>query len=280
MGRTKKQADPRAEQKAALLDAMIDEELSRPDEEQDPDAVAEWSGMIDELTGGAYRPTRGEKRRLLKAMKEHQRARGGHKHSEAAKRKRIRAVVAVAAVLAVLLLPAGVWAGEIRTALDELFLRMKPQLNAMEDGDSLVVHTDNTDVLIIKGDCDRLRTPEELADFLRVPVLWPGWLPEGVEAGEILLNSAASDNFVLIPYQNGYSLVLEITGIREPFLKKKTVTVAGEEAELLYYLNEDGSGGGNFFHAGLLYTVHFPSLEDGERFLDGMAEVEGGGKGE
>ena len=278
MRRTKKQADPRAERKAALLDAMIDEELSRPDEEQDPDAVAEWSGMIDELTGGAYRPTRGEKRRLLKAMKEHRRARDGRNHPDAARRKRIRASVAAVAVLAVLLLPAGVWAGEIRTALDELYLRLKPQLNAMEDGDSLVVHTDNTDVLIIKGDCDRLRTPEELADFLRVPVLWPGRLPEGVEAGEILLNSSVSENYVLIPYQNGYSLVLEITGIREPFPNSKTVTAAGEEAELLYYLNEDGSGGGNFFHAGLLYTVHFPSLEDGERFIEGLAEVKGGGQ--
>ena len=278
MRRMKKHADPRAEQKAALLDAMIDEELSRPDEEQDPDAVAEWNGMIDELTGGAYRPTRGERRRLLKAMKEHRRTTDGPDRPDAAKRKRVRAVAAVMAVLAVLLLPAGVWAGEIRTALDELYLRMKPQLNAMKDGDSLVVHTENADYLIIKGDCDRLRTPEELADFLRVPVLWPGWLPEGVEAGEIRLNSSVSDNYILIPLQNGYSFVIESTGIRQRFPKTKTVTAAGEEAEFLYYLNEDGSGGGNFFHAGILYTVHFPSLEEGERFLEGMTEVEGGGR--
>ena len=38
------------------------------------------------------------------------------------------------------------------------------------------------------------------------------------------------------------------------------------------------NGGGNFFHAGLLYTVHFPSLEDGEWFIEGLAEVKGGGQ--
>lgn len=278
MGNVIKRQDTPDERKAALLDAMIDRELSRPDWEQDPDALSEWNTMIDELTGGAYRPTRAEKRRLVKAMKEHRRTREGQNHPNAAKKKRIRAAVAVVAVLAVLLLPAGAWAGEIRTALDELFLRMKPQLNALEDGDSLVVHTENADYFIIKGDCNRLKTPEELADYLRVPVLWPSWLPEGVETGTIFLNMGSFASVTLIPHQNGFSFNIDLHGNWNSFPETKTVTVCGEDAEFSYYLNEDGSGGGNFFHGGLLYNVQFSAFSDAERFLDGLTETEGGGQ--
>ena len=41
----------------SLLDAMIDEELAKPEAEQDIAAVGEWNAMIDRLTSGAYRPT-------------------------------------------------------------------------------------------------------------------------------------------------------------------------------------------------------------------------------
>lgn len=278
MGSMMKGPAPAEERKAALLDAMIDRELSRPDEEQDPDAVAEWNTMIDELTSGAYRPTRGEKRRLLKAMKESRRTHDRQNHPDAAKGKRVRAVLAAVAVLAVLLLPAGVWAGEIRTALDELYLRMKPQLNAMKDGESLVVHTDNADYIIVKGESARLRTPEELADYLRVPVLWPSWLPDGVETGMILLNMAPFDSVTLIPTQNRFSFTIDLQGLWNSFPETKTVTVCGEETELSYYLNEDGSGGGNFFHGGLLYHVQFSAFSDADSFLDGLTEVKGGGQ--
>ena len=87
MGNVIKRQDTPDERKAALLDAMIDRELSRPDGEQDPEALAEWNTMIDELTGGAYLPTRAEKRRLVKAMKEHRRTSEGQNHPNAAKKK-------------------------------------------------------------------------------------------------------------------------------------------------------------------------------------------------
>ena len=55
-----------------------------------------------------------------------------------------------------------------------------------------------------------------------------------------------------------------------------SVTVCGEETEFAYYLNGDGSGGGNFFHEGLLYTIQFPSLGDAAQVLNGLTETEGG----
>ena len=272
MRKARKRPDTRDEQKAALLDAFIDEELSRPDEEQDPEAIAEWSGMIDELTGGAYRPTRAEKRRLLKVMKAHRKAERGQ-------RKRIRprtAAAVICVLLAVLLLPAAAFAKEIRSALDDLFLRLKPQINALEEGECLVVHTENTDVLIIKGDFGKLQTPEELADYLRVPVLWPGWLPDGVKAGEIRLHLNGDGRYYLIPWQNGFAFTIEVDGIRDPYPETMTAAVCGEETEISYYLNGEGGGGGNFFHGGLLYSFRFSSLDDAERFLDGLVEVQGG----
>ena len=274
MRRANRQPDTRNARKAALLDAMIDRELSRPDEEQDPESIAEWSGMIDGLTGGAYRPTRGEKRRLLKAMRAHRKAEQGEK-----KGNRPRAAAAVVCVLlALLLLPAAAFAGEIRTALDDLLLRLKPRLNELEDGESLVVHTENADYLFIKGDRASLQTPEELADYLRVPVLWPGWLPEGVEAGEILLGMDSNDWIILIPRQNGFSFHIDLPGIRDSFPEAVNVTVCGEATELFYYLNGDGSGGANFFHGGVLYVIQFSSFSDAQRFLDGLTEVKGGGQ--
>ena len=272
MGNVIKRPDIPEVRRAALLDAMIDRELSLPDAEQDPEAVAEWNTMIDELTGGAYRPTRGEKRRLLKRMKARRRSEKGRGRSG------IRAAAAVLTALAVLLLPAAAFAKEIRTALDDLFLRMKPEINALEDGESLVVHEENADYIIVKGESVRLRTPEELADYLRVLVLWPSRLPDGVETGTILLNMDYFGSITLIPHQNGFSFTIDLQGHWNSFPETKTVTVCGEETEFSYYLNEDGSGGGNFFHGGLLYNVQFSALSDADSFFDGLTEVKGGGQ--
>ena len=272
-----KKSSSKTEELAALLDAMIDEELDRPEEEQDIRAVAEWSEMLEKITSGAYNPGWKEKQALLRSMRSHTRTGGADTEKRTPSRRRRLAVPAAA--LAVLLLTGTVYAGKENGWLDRFLLKRKSQINALEDGESLTFHEGNRDITIFKGDAFRYDTVQDLANGRGIPVLWPAWLPEGIETGTIdMVLTPEYFRVTLIPYSNGfkfYFLDMEKTNV---FPERIMTTVCGKTVEFRYYLEPDvrygeTSGVGCFVYGGTTYYLGFRNLDEAQTFLASLYEV-------
>jgi len=250
----------------SLLDAMIDEELAKPEAEQDIAAVGEWNAMIDRLTSGAYRPTAAQKRALLREMK-------SHRGEKAQRRIRRPAVwIAAAALTALILLPAGAYARNRLGTIDRILLLLSPQMKALEPGEILEYHEENVDVYIVsKEDFEENGSPESAAELLGKRVLKPGWLPEGIEARTII--SVPLSSYTFVPWQDRFGFTMHGEEYYSVFPETLTAEICGEEVEFRYFQNTDGYGG-NFLYGGFCYTLNFRSLEEAVRFLENLVPVD------
>lgn len=248
---------------AALLDAMIDGELKRPDAEQDMDAVREWSDLIDRLNSGADRPDQATKRAALRTLRGQSRTSGFRR----------RIAIPAACVLAAVLLAGSAYAAHERDRLDELLLSLRSRLNAMEEGETLTVRDGDREIYIYNGEAVRYKSPAELARARGKAVLWPSQLPAGIEAGPI---SRVPDfaNTTLIPYTDGFAFSLWDEDRIGPYPETTVVTVCGEETDFCYYLSK-GGGGGWFRWKGDIYELVFRSLDEAEAFIGLLTEIEG-----
>ena len=250
----------------SLLDAMIDEELAKPEAEQDIAAVGEWNAMIDRLTSGAYRQTAAQKRALLREMK-------SHRGEKAPKRIRRPAVwIAAAALTALILLPAGAYARNRLGNIDRILLLLSPQMKDLEPGEILEYHEENVDVYIVnKEDYEENGSPESLAELLGKRVLKPGWLPEGIEARTII--SVPLSSYTFVPWQDRFGFTMHGEEYYSVYPETLTAEICGEEVEFRYFQNTDGYGG-NFLYGGFCYTLNFRSLEEAVRFLENLVPVD------
>ena len=272
----KRKPNSETEKLASLLDAMIDEELGRPEEEQDIRAVGEWSELLGKITSGAYEPGRKEKQALLRSMRN--RLSSTRKRNSSGRRWIARTA---AAALAVLLLTGTVCAGREFDRIEKIYMQFKTRINELKEGETFTYHEENRDVLIYKGDGQVYDSPQAYADETRRAVLSPSWLPDGIEAGEITQSPYFGKNtyISLIPLTGGFEFYF-VTGTDfvESYPNSVTVTVCGQKTEFRYFLDKNGDygdayGTGNFVYGGDSYYLKFRSLGEAEEFLASLCEV-------
>ena len=258
------------ERLAAMLDRMIDEELSRPDEEQDIAAVEEWSGMIDRVTSGAYRPGKAEERRLMRSMKRTLRGKTGTAH---ARRRRLTAGIA-AAVAVVVLLPVAAGAQMKGVSLEKLLLSLKPQLNELEEGERIEIHTEDRDVIIVRDRSLFFDSPEEAASFIGKSILYPGWLPGGAGGEAIRIDPFGS--VILVPMREGvcFSILDQERAERAGTYPNPVLwEIGGQETEVGSAVGTQGVCDALFSYNGDVYHVKLPSADDLEPFLRNLTVV-------
>ncbi len=263
-----------AEQLASLLDAMIDEELARPPEEQDIRAVAEWSAMLDTVTSGAYRPGRREKQALLRSLRSRTR-KAAEKRTPTRRRK---IALPIAAALAVLVLSVSAYAGRELSWVEKIFLQHKTEINALDEGESITFHEENRDLMIVKGEGWEYDSVQSFVNASEHTVLWPSWLPDGIESERILLIDGDNRYIYLIPDTDGFMFCSVEEGELRLWPESRTVTLRGQETEFRYYLEDAGATGDNgghgcFLYRGDLYVLGFRSLDEAEVFIDSLYAV-------
>lgn len=182
------------------LDHCIDEELSKPVDDQDMELIEKYNAVIEKLQPDTYKPNPIVKERKLKALRD--RCKNDQKNSirvyHGFKKNRI-AVAAIAAVISVTSFTVVTCAVSNKTPI-QLIQNFGNKIFGVNPGESV----DIGDMTLIRsnGESVKYGSLEEAIRAEGLDIYYPTWLPDGARIESVYVNETADGREVLFMFDS------------------------------------------------------------------------------
>ena len=254
------------------LDHFIDEELSKPVDDQDMELIEKYNAVIEKLQPDTYKPNPAVKAQQLKVLSD--RCKYDQKNSTHVahgfygfKKKRV-AVAAVAAVISVTSLTVVTCAVSNKTPI-QLIQDFGNKIFGVNPGESV----DIGDMTLIRsnGESVKYGSLEEAVKAEGLDIYYPTWLPDGVHIESVYVNETADGCEVMLVF-NSDSVSMSIEcGISQDngfqYIGYMKYDFSGIS---VFILNFDNVNFAKFEINGNTYSINAESIDEIEKIVENL----------
>lgn len=251
------------------LDHFIDEELSKPVDDQDMELVEKYNAVIEKLQPDTYKPNPIVKERQLNVLRD--RCKNDQKNSirvfHGFKKKRI-AVAAVAAVISVTSLTVVTCAVSNKTPI-QLIQDFGNKIFGVNPGESV----DIGDMTLIRsnGESVKYGSLEEAVKAEGLDIYYPTWLPDGVHIESVYVNETADGCEVMLVFNSdSVSMSIECGISQDNGFQYIGYTKYDFSGISVFILNFDNVNFAKFEINGNTYSINAESIDEIEKIVENL----------
>lgn len=254
------------------LDHCIDEELSKPVDDQDMELIEKYNAVIEKLQPDTYKPNPIVKERQLKALRD--RCKNDQKNSirvshgfHGFKKNRI-AVATVAAVISVTSLTVVTCAVSNKTPI-QLIQDFGNKIFGVNPGEPV----DIGDMTLIRsnGESVKYGSLEEAVKAEGLDIYYPTWLPDGVHIESVYVNETADGREVMLVFNSdSVSMSIECGKDDESYTLDQGYTENNINGINVYALNFGGEIFTKFNLDGDEYSIRLENADDIDEIIKGL----------
>lgn len=256
------------------LDHCIDEELSKPVDDQDMELVEKYNAVIEKLQPDTYKPNPIVKERQLKALRD--RCKNDQKNSirvshgfHGFKKNRI-AVATVAAVISVTSLTVVTCAVSNKTPI-QLIQDFGNKIFGVNPGESV----DIGDMTLIRsnGESVKYGSLEEAIKAEGLDIYYPTWLPDEVHIESVYVNETANGREVMLVFNSdSVSMSIECGNQSDMNLAGSDYTKNNLGGIEVYSFNFENEIFSKFDLEGNLYSIVVSDFETLEKMVSSLSK--------
>lgn len=254
------------------LDHCIDEELSKPVDDQDMELIEKYNAVIEKLQPDTYKPNPIVKERQLKSLRD--RCKNDQKNSirvshgfHGFKKNRI-AVATVAAVISVTSLTVVTCAVSNKTPI-QLIQDFGNKIFGVNPGES--VDIGNMTLIRSNGESVKYGSLEEAIKAEGLDIYYPTWLPDGVHIESVYVNETADGLEVLFMFDSdSVSMSIECGISQDDGFQYIGYTEYVFGGISVFILNFDNVNFAKFEINGNTYSINAESIDEIEKIVENL----------